>query len=199
MSLLSNSWVKEQNHNKTTEAKGPWERATFISTTLLSRYMCAGRVISEPTQACARSRRSTSQQRWVACKILDSSLISEGCSNCCVCWLPSHKIRICLFYFVSGMLWEWNPLLKHQALRTYRDKDDIHRFFLLLSEPRMYSFELFNSCVNTVPLFLFDCIWGSQSTVRTLMILVILFLLLLKSIATHPLILVATQSCHRLL
>lgn len=93
-----------------------------------------------PSQTCARSRRSTSQQRWVACKILNSSLISESCSNCYVWWLPRHKIKICLFSFLSGMLWEWNPLLKHQALGTCRDKDDIHWKILPSPQWALYLF-----------------------------------------------------------
>lgn len=103
-------------------------RGTFVS----SQVCWAGTCVlvessASRSQPCARSRRSTSQQRWVACKILNSSLISESCSNCYVSWLPSHKIGICLFSFLSGMLWEWNPLLKCQALRSSRDKDVIHR------------------------------------------------------------------------
>lgn len=117
MPLLNNSWVKKKNHNKTTEAKGAWE-GVHSSPQLCwaGTYMLVESSLS-PSQGCARSRRSTSQQRWVACKIVNFSLISESCSNCYVWWLPSHKIRMCLFSFLSGMLWEWNPLLKHQALQ----------------------------------------------------------------------------------
>jgi len=81
-------------------------------------------------QPCARSTEDASWQRWVAFKILGSSLIPASDSI----WMLFQLFYALIpqpqdyskFFFLPAMLWEWNPLLKCQAMRNCRDKDLIH-------------------------------------------------------------------------
>lgn len=104
------------------------------------------------SQPRARSRKDANQQRWAAFKILGSSLISARYST----WKVFQLLRASVpqpwdqhrfIFFLSGMLWEWNLLLKCQDWGAAATRiPSIGRFFLHLSEPQMYSFELFITC-----------------------------------------------------
>lgn len=104
------------------------------------------------SQPCTRSRKDASQQRWVAFRVLGSSLISEklplkAVPTALCLGSPAMSSESVYFPFCQGCYESEIHCLnvKHWGAAGTRISS-IGRFFLHLSEPRMYSFELFDAC-----------------------------------------------------